>query len=285
MVKVSCNCMSYGCHGKEVDHRTHHSHAIKDRTLQGFQQATEAAEHVIQNQLDTITHHLATTTLSNVASSPEAPILLSSGISSPPVMRSSSQACTHRLLERLSEIETSTNVLNAEVTTQLHRSTLPSFLDSQSFPLASLIGKCRLLDADLTKVTSKSAAVTAAKDTIKNQLDYSSKTSSCEENLEGYARGCVLAQTYQLYHTISDRSVKFFSSDPSLVLIDNLKTISSSLFCLQPTRCSSFAHSSFSLARFCWETAVEGVHLYMECYNILSNFVSCANIQDCLSKI
>jgi hypothetical protein len=162
--------MSYGCHGKEVDRRTHQSHALKDRTFQGLQQATEAAEHVIQNQLDTIIHHLATTTLSNVASCPEPPILPNS-MNSPPAMRSSSQARTHRLLERLREIETAANVLDTEVTTQLHRSALPSFLNSETFPLASLIGKCRLLDADLAKVTSKSAAVTAAKDTIKNQLD------------------------------------------------------------------------------------------------------------------
>jgi hypothetical protein len=185
MVKVSCNCASYGCDGKEVDRRTYQSHALKDRTAQGLQQAdvvkeakdvlvqkaTEAAEHVIQNQLDTIIHHLATTTLSHVASCPEPPIVSCSSINSTPAMRSSSQARTHRLLKRLSEIETSANVLDTEVTMQLHRSSLPSFLNSKSFPLASLIGKCRLLDADLVKVTSKSAAVTAAKDTIKNQLD------------------------------------------------------------------------------------------------------------------
>jgi hypothetical protein len=109
--------------------------------------------------------------LSDVASSPEPPILPSSGIYSPPAMRSSSQARTHRLLKRLSEIETSANILDVEVTTQLYRSELPSFLNSQSFPLTSLIGKCRHLDADLVKVTSKSAAVTAAKDTVKNQLN------------------------------------------------------------------------------------------------------------------
>jgi hypothetical protein len=185
MVKVSCNCTSYGCEGKEVDRRTHQSHALKDRTAQGFQQAdavkeakdvlvqkaTEAAEHVIQNELDTIIHHLATTTLSDFASGPEPTILPSSGINSPPAMHSLSQARTHRLLTRLSEIETSANVLDTEVTMQLHRSALPSFLNSQSFPLASHIGKCRLLQADLVKVTSRSAAVTAAKDTIKNQLD------------------------------------------------------------------------------------------------------------------
>jgi hypothetical protein len=172
MVKVSCNCTSYGCDGKEIDRRTQQSHALKDRTSQGLKQAdevkevkdvlvqkaSEAAEHLIQDQLDIITHHLATTTLSDVAQCP-------------PEIRSSSQARTHRLLNRLSEIETSANILDTEVTMQLRRSALPSFLNSQSFPLASLIGKCRLLDANLVKVTSKSAAVTAAKDTIKNQLD------------------------------------------------------------------------------------------------------------------
>ena len=187
MVKVSCNCASYGCGGMEVDRRTQQSHALKDRTAQGLQRAdaskevsdvlvqkaTEATEHVIQDQLDIISRHLATISLSNVqlASSPEPPTFPSSGIYSAPAMCSSSQARTHRLLKRLSEIETSVNVLDAEVTTQLYRSELPSFLDSQSFPLASLIGKCHLLDADLVKVTSKSAAVTAAKDAIKNQLD------------------------------------------------------------------------------------------------------------------
>lgn len=226
--------MSYGCDGMEVDRRTQQSHALEDRTAQGLQQAdalkevkdillqkateatghvvqdqldiitchlatttlsdvassseppalsssgidsaspmyssSQATGHVIQDQLDTITRHLATTTLSDVASSPE-PTLPSSGIYSAPVMCSSSQARTHRLLKCLSEIETSVNVLDAEVTTQLYHSELPSFLDSQSFPLASLVGKCHLLDADLLQVTSKSAAVTAAKDTIENQLD------------------------------------------------------------------------------------------------------------------
>jgi hypothetical protein len=185
MVKVSCNCTSYGCDGKEVDRRTQQSHALKDRTAQGLQQAdalkevkdilvqkaTEAAGHVIQDQLDTLTHHLATITLTDVASSPKPPILSSSGIYSPLAICPSSQARTRRLLKRLSEIENSVNVLDAEVTTKLYRSELPSFLNSQSFPLASLIGKCHLLDADLVKVTSKSAAVTAAKDTIKNQLN------------------------------------------------------------------------------------------------------------------
>ena len=167
--------MSHGCHGKEVDRRTHQSHALKDRTAQGLQQAdvlkevrdvlvrktTEAAGHVIEDQLDAITHYLAATTLSNVSLSPEPPIL----------PRSSSQGRTHRVLKRLSEIEASVNILDAEVTMELYRSELPSFLNSKSFPLASLIDKCILLDADLVKITSKSAAVTAALDTIKNQLD------------------------------------------------------------------------------------------------------------------
>lgn len=180
MVKVSCNCTSYGCEGKEVNRRTQQLHALKDKTAHGLQQAdvlkeikdvlvqkaTEAAEHVIRDQLDTITHHLATTTLSDVASCPESPILPTSGIKSTPC--SSSQARTHRLLKRLSKIETTVNAFDTEVTMQLYHSDLPSFHNSQSFPLASLIGKCRLLDADLVKVTSKSAAVTAAKNTIKN---------------------------------------------------------------------------------------------------------------------
>jgi hypothetical protein len=184
MVKVSCNCLSYGCDGKEVDHRTRQSHTLKDRKAQGIQQsnivkeakdvlvekATEAAGHAIQNQLDAITHHLATTTLSDITSRAEPPPSIS-GINSPPTILSSSQARTHRLLTRLSEIEASANDLDAEVTTQLQNSALPSFLNSQTFPLTSLIGKCRLLDADLVKITSKSAAVTAAKDAIKNQID------------------------------------------------------------------------------------------------------------------
>jgi hypothetical protein len=176
MVKVSCNCSSYGCDGKEVDHRTRQSHALKDRKAQDFQQsnivekATEAAEHAIQNQIDAITRHLATATVSDITSHAEPP-LSTSGINSPPTNVSSSQARTHRLLTRLSEIEASANDLDAEVTTRLQSSALPSFLNSQSFPLTSFIGKCRLLDADLVKITSKSAAVTAAKDTIANQLD------------------------------------------------------------------------------------------------------------------
>lgn len=167
------------CDGKEVDHRTQQSHILRDRKAQGIQQsnivnevkdvlvekATEAAGLAIQNQLDAITHHLATITLST-----ETPSSIS-GINSPPANLSSSQARTHRLLTRLGEIEASANDLDVEVTAQLQNSALPSFLNSQTFPLTCLISKCRLLDGDLIKITSKSAAVTAAKDAIKSQID------------------------------------------------------------------------------------------------------------------
>ncbi|KAF8870698.1 hypothetical protein CPB84DRAFT_1754343 [Gymnopilus junonius] len=186
MVKVPCNCTSYGCGGKDVDCRTQQAHALKDRTIQGQQQAaalkdvqtvltqkaTEASEQVMQDQLDTIAQHLATTTLSDVQGSPyfSSPDL-PSFVNPPPVASPMRQAHIHHILKRLSEIESMANALDEEVITQLHHSELPSFLNAQSFPLAGLIGKCRHLDADIAKITSKSAAITAAKDSIKTQLN------------------------------------------------------------------------------------------------------------------
>jgi hypothetical protein len=188
MVKVPCNCTFYGCGGRDVDHRTQQSHALKDRMIQGRQQAdalkdnrillaqkaTEAAEQAIQDQLNTITQHLATTTLSDSASSADLPADSNPDLPryvDPPTMKSPSRrAHIQRVLECLSEIEFSADALDEEVTTQLCRSQLPSFLNAQSFPLAQLVDKCRYLDADLAKITLKSAAVTAAKNTIKNQL-------------------------------------------------------------------------------------------------------------------
>lgn len=186
MVKVPCHCAFYKCGGKDIDPRTQKAHSLRDRTAQEHQhagapsqsalaqKAVDAAEDVIQNQLDTIIQHLATTKLSN---SPKADSSLdivhdlSPSLYQPTEDSSVRIARVHRVLERLSEIEFSASTLHAEVATKLHHSQRLPFLRAPLFPLAKSIDNCRHLESDLTKITCKSPAVTAAKDAVRKQVD------------------------------------------------------------------------------------------------------------------
>ncbi|PPQ83570.1 hypothetical protein CVT25_006789 [Psilocybe cyanescens] len=211
MVKVPCHCTFYKCGGKDIDPRTQKAHSLRDRTAQEHQhagapsqsalaqKAVDTAEDVIQNQLDTIIQHLATTKLSNspkADSSLDIVHNLSPSLYQPTEDSSVRIARVHRVLERLSEIEFSASTLHAEVATKLHHSQrLPflraplfptlhaevatklhhsqrlPFLRAPLFPLAKSIDNCRHLESDLTKITCKSPAVTAAKDAVRKQVD------------------------------------------------------------------------------------------------------------------
>src|SRR5277367_4595051 len=73
---VTCCCSLQGCGdmgGREIDYRTKKAHAHKDQ-VRLVEKATLAAERALEDQLDTIRVHLASSTLADDASpSPSVP--------------------------------------------------------------------------------------------------------------------------------------------------------------------------------------------------------------------
>lgn len=167
--------------GRQLDPRTQKLHAHKDKA----RLASDAAEHAVEDQLETIRLHLASSTLADDAS-------LSTAVpggrmwtyaqqeSLPDTVNVatyslSSQDLIRNLLSRLSEIESSVNTLSETVDSELQCSNAPLFVNASSFPLHHLFLECHHLDADLEKVKSKTVSVTTMKTSIKGQLDTISK--------------------------------------------------------------------------------------------------------------
>jgi hypothetical protein len=170
--------------GREVDYRTQKLHAQKDKAHLVEKAATEA-ECVIEDQLESIRLHLASSTLADdVSTSPSTSV--PGGrmwVSAPPeslpdtgdistTYSPSRRELICNLLRRLGEIEASVNTLSHALDSELLRSDLLLFVDSSSsFPLLHLFLEYHNLDADLEKVKSKAASVTSLKASIKGQLD------------------------------------------------------------------------------------------------------------------
>ena len=172
--------------GKQVDPRTQKLHAHKDKACL-VEVANNAAKDAIDNQLEIIRLHLASSTLAdNISSSPsitvpggrmwtsasqesQIPDDISATYSPPP------RDVIRNLLSRLSEIESSVNALSQTVDSELLSLDVPPFLNSSSFPLHHLFLECHHLDADLETVKSKVASVATMKTSIKDQLDMISK--------------------------------------------------------------------------------------------------------------
>jgi hypothetical protein len=168
--------------GRQLDPRTQKSHAYKDKARL-VELASEAAEHAIEDQLETIRLHLASTTLADdVSSSPSNAVpggrmwahspreslpdtIDISTIYSPP-----RQDLIRNLLSRLKEIESSVYAFSQTVDSELQHLDVPLFENSSSFPLHHLFLECHRLDADLEKVKSKIASVATMKTSIKGQL-------------------------------------------------------------------------------------------------------------------
>lgn len=180
---ITCHCTSQGCGemgGRQLDPRTQKSHAYKDKARL-VELASDAAEQAIEDQLETIRLHLASTTLADDAppstavpggrmwaysqreSLPETIDI--SATYSPP-----RQELIRNLLSRLSEIESTVNALSQTVDSELLHLDAPPFVDSSSFPLHHLFLECHRLDADLEKVKSKISSVATMKSSIKGQL-------------------------------------------------------------------------------------------------------------------
>ena len=166
--------------GREVDYRTQRSHAQKDKAHL-VDKATKEAERAVEDQLESIRLHLASTTLTDdVSPSPSTSVpggRMWARESFPDTgdisttYSPSRRELIHNLLSRLSEIESSVNTLSQTLDSELLRSDLPLFVDSASFPLLHLFLEYHNLDADLEKVKSKAASVTSVKASIKDQLD------------------------------------------------------------------------------------------------------------------
>ena len=168
--------------GRQLDPRTQKSHAYKDKARL-IELASDAAEHAIEDQLEAIRLHLASTTLADDASSSPSTAVpggrmwayspresLPDTIDISATYSPSRQDLIHNLLSRLSEIESSVNALSQTVDSELHHLDAPLFVNSSSFPLHHLFLKCHRLDADLEKVKSKIASVATMKTSIKGQL-------------------------------------------------------------------------------------------------------------------
>ena len=171
---ITCHCTSQGCGemgGRQLDPRTQKSHAYKDKARL-VELASDAAEQAIEDQLETIRIHLASTTLADdVSSSTAVPggrmwaysqreslpeTIDISATYSPP-----RQDLICNLLSRLSEIESTVNALSQTVDSELQHLDAPLFVNSSSFPLHHLFLECHHLDADLfEKVKSKITSVT-----------------------------------------------------------------------------------------------------------------------------
>ena len=172
--------------GRQLDPRTQKSHAFKDKARL-VEVASEAAERAIEDQLETIRIHLASSALmDDVSSSPSTAVpggrmwTYSPRESLPDTNDISAtyspprQDLIRNLLSRLSEIESSVNALSQTVNSELqHLDAQPSV--NSSFPLHHLFLECHSLEADLEKVKSKIASVTTMKSSIKGQLDTISK--------------------------------------------------------------------------------------------------------------
>jgi hypothetical protein len=170
--------------GREVDYRTKKAHAHKDQ-VGLVEKANLAAERALEDQLDTIRAHLASSTLADDASpSPSVPggrmwayappESLPDTVDISATYSPSRRDLIRNLLSRLSEIESSVNALSQTVDSELLRSGLPLSVNSP-FPLHHLFLECHHLDADLEKVKSKVASVTAMKASIKGELATISK--------------------------------------------------------------------------------------------------------------
>ena len=136
--------------GRELDPCTQKLHAQKNKARL-VKKATHAAEHALEDQLELIRLHLASSTLINdVSLSPltsvpggrmwghvlQKPLPNTVNVSttySPPCWE-----LIHTLLSRLSKIESSVNILLQAINLELLCSDLPSFANSSSFPLQRL---------------------------------------------------------------------------------------------------------------------------------------------------
>lgn len=200
---VTCHCNSHGCgakNGVNVDARTSKAHQRDDRTNLAIE-ACAATKRVVAAQEDTISAYLTSMTLcDNVSGAPkheggrlwarESPdtadldILAANFASAPleaptPIVNAhaprhaepSRKAVTTALIQRLSEIDSSTDQLARTASGALSQLEHPPGKACMQFPLRDLLANCNSLRDDLDRVKSKVPAVVELQRSTKDKLD------------------------------------------------------------------------------------------------------------------
>jgi hypothetical protein len=180
---AKCFCIASGCRdqgGIDVDPRTLKKHTVKDKT-QLARDASEAANHAIEEEINTIAGHLASQTLAdNVSGLPHTqggrlwakwtseelpdPIDITATYSP------SRRQLLQNLLLRLGKLDSLTKTLHEKVTSEVQTFDSPSFLNSPTFPFKHLHLERLHLEAEIEKIKSKAASVSVLKESIKQNL-------------------------------------------------------------------------------------------------------------------
>ena len=205
---ATCFCITSGCRdqdGVDIDIRTFKAHKVKDKA-QLAQRASEATNCAIEEEVNVITSHLASQTLSdNVSGLPPTPARrlwakwtaeeLPDAIDITAAYSSSHRSLMQNLLSQLGNFDLSVKVLHKKVALGLQISDSPSFLNSPIFPLNHLHLEHLCLEAKLEKIKSKAASISVVKESIKQQLvviynslhSVKTKWKSCQESSHSIA--------------------------------------------------------------------------------------------------
>jgi len=180
---AKCFCITSGCRdqgGVDVDIRTFRAHNVKDKA-QLAQKASEAANRVVEEEVNAITSHLASQTLAdNVSGLPPIPAgrlwakwtaeELPDAIDITATYSPSRRELVQNLISELGKFDSLVKVLHEKVALGLQMSDSPSFLNSPIFSLNHLHLEFLCLEAELEKIKSKAASVSVLKESVKQQL-------------------------------------------------------------------------------------------------------------------
>ena len=184
-MRVRCACTSGGCGdrgGVDLDKRTYDNHSRKDK-IALTKKAEEQAERAIQDQLDTIAVHLASTTLTdNLApcSSVTGGRLWSKSAHSAAKDNGKAESASRQqsirdLLACLAEIDSQVDALNDNVCHEMQVLDKSDMVNS-TFPLRHLKAEFLRIEMDLTKITLKAPPVVSLKSSVQGKMDRISET-------------------------------------------------------------------------------------------------------------
>ncbi len=181
-MRLQCNCFSAGCGdrgGVELEKRTYDAHARKDK-IAITEKARDRADRAIQDELDAIAVHLASTTLlaDNLApaSSAAGGRLWSRQASAGTRAEKGEQESASRqevirnLLARLDEIDSQVDTLSDKVCHELAIFNKSHNVDL-TFPLRHLKAEFLQIEVDLNKITLKAPSVTSLKFSVQEKMD------------------------------------------------------------------------------------------------------------------
>ena len=178
-----CFCITSGCRdlgGIDVDTRTLKAHSVKDKA-QLAQKTSEAGNRAVEEEVNMIGSHLASHTLAdNVSGLPPTPAgrlwfkctanELPQPVDVTPTHLPFRRELVQNLMSQLSKFDASAKILHEKVTLELQTSDTPLFLNSPTFPLNHFHLERLHLEAEIEKIKSKAASVTAFKESIQQEL-------------------------------------------------------------------------------------------------------------------